>query len=241
MTTVDRPSAVGPIGGPLVGAFVQVALFGLLSIGWGLGPAGWLVGLAYTGVTFALLTSALRRTGARAFGPANCVTLLRATLVGCVTAYVADIDGVGRQLPVPVLLVVATIALAMDAVDGLVARRTRSATALGARFDMEVDAFLIFVLSVFVAGSLGSWVLAIGLLRYLFVAAGWVLPWLNRALPASYARKTVAAIQGVALVAGAGMLTRPIALVVVAAALVLLVLSFGRDVGWLWRRRITTV
>ena len=36
----------------------------------------------------------------------------------------------------------------LDAVDGHVARRTGTATAFGARFDMEVDAFLIVVLSV---------------------------------------------------------------------------------------------
>ena len=36
---------------------------------------------------------------------------------------------------------------------------------------MEVDAFLILVLSVYVAQSLGAWVLAIGLARYVFVAA----------------------------------------------------------------------
>ena len=39
-------------------------------------------------------------------------------------------------------------ALALDGVDGQVARRTGTASELGARFDMEVDAFLILVLSV---------------------------------------------------------------------------------------------
>ena len=39
----------------------------------------------------------------------------------------------------------------LDAVDGQVARRTGTVSALGARFDMEVDAFLILVLSVYVA------------------------------------------------------------------------------------------
>ena len=71
------------------------------------------------------------------------------------------------------------MALALDAVDGWVARRTGTVSALGARFDMEVDAFLILVLSGYVAPTLGGWVLAIGLMRYAFVAAGWVLPWLR--------------------------------------------------------------
>ena len=42
---------------------------------------------------------------------------------------------------------------------------------LGARFDMEVDAFLILVLSVYVGRTIGAWVLAIGVARYAFVAA----------------------------------------------------------------------
>ena len=44
-----------------------------------------------------------------------------------------------------------SVALALDGVDGQVARRTGTVSALGARFDMEVDAFLVLVLSVHVA------------------------------------------------------------------------------------------
>jgi hypothetical protein len=40
---------------------------------------------------------------------------------------------------------------------------------------MEVDAFLIMVLSVYVARESCWWVLAMGLARYAFVAAGWVI------------------------------------------------------------------
>ncbi|GAA4940924.1 hypothetical protein GCM10023238_03240 [Streptomyces heliomycini] len=43
------------------------------------------------------------------------------------------------------------VALILDGVDGKVARRTGTSTPLGARFDMEVDAFLILVLSVYVS------------------------------------------------------------------------------------------
>ena len=68
-------------------------------------------------------------------------------------------------------------ALVLDSVDGRVARRTASTTAVGARFDMEVDAFLILVLSAYVVQSVGLWVLTIGAARYAFVAAGWLLPW----------------------------------------------------------------
>jgi hypothetical protein len=100
---------------------------------------------------------------------------------------------------------------------------------------MEVDAFLILVLSVYVAASLGLWVLLIGTMRYAFVAAARVLPWLNAALPPSMARKTVAALQGIVLlVAGAGVLPREVTAGAVCTALALLVWSFGRDISWLW-------
>jgi phosphatidylglycerophosphate synthase len=101
---------------------------------------------------------------------------------------------------------------------------------------MEVDAFLILVLSVYVAMALGPWVLLIGTMRYAFVAAARVLPWLNAALPPSMARKTVAALQGIVLlVAGAGVLPREATAGAVLLALALLVWSFGRDIVWLWR------
>ena len=65
------------------------------------------------------------------------------------------------------LVLLASVALALDAVDGRVARRTGTVSALGGRFDMEVDAFLILVLSVQVARDHGLWVLVIGAARYL--------------------------------------------------------------------------
>ncbi len=107
------------------------------------------------------------------------------------------------------LVTLASVALVLDAVDGQVARRTGTVTALGARFDMEVDAFLILVLSVFVATTAGAWVLAIGAMRYGFVVAGWLLPWLRSPLPVSTARKAVAAAQGIALVVAGAQLSAP--------------------------------
>lgn len=219
------------------GAGVQVALLAALSTGVGLGPVGWLTGLAYTVVLGALLAGALRRTGTDALGPAGLVTLVRAVLVGGLTALVADRLHTGGTSAVATLVVLATLALVLDAVDGQVARRSGTASALGARFDMEVDAFLILVLSVHVALLVGpSWALAIGLMRYGFVAASWMLPWLRAALPARFSAKTVAALQGIVLVvATAEVLPRSLTVGLVTTALALLAWSFGRDVAWLWR------
>ncbi|MFF3062554.1 CDP-alcohol phosphatidyltransferase family protein [Streptomyces sp. NPDC057909] len=220
------------------GAGAQTLLLVLLGGTTGLGPAGWLAGVVFTVATWAMLTRALRRSWPRhPFGPANGVTLARATLVGGVTALVAD-SFVSRP-PVAVLVVLTTVALVLDAVDGQVARRTGTESALGARFDMEVDAFLILVLSVHVAMSLGAWVLLIGAMRYVFVAAARVLPWLNGPLPPSMARKTVAALQGIVLLFAAARIVPGLPVyAAVLGALALLVWSFGRDIRWLWRVRI---
>ena len=198
-----------------------------------MGTAGWLTAAAVGIALWAVLTRALHRSWARSFGPANHVTLARATLVGGVAALVAD--SFVHPPHIPALVALATVALVLDAVDGQVARRTGTTSALGARFDMEVDAFLILVLSVFVAASLGAWVLLIGAMRYAFVAAARVLPWLNGSLPPSMARKTVAALQGIALLtASAGILPPVAAPAVVLAALALLIWSFAHDIRWLW-------
>lgn len=210
----------------------QLALLSLLQAGAGLGVVGWLAGTACAAFTCAVLTSALRRTPSRRPTPADHVTLTRTVLAGGVTALVAD--HLGRHAPVAVLVTLASTALVLDAVDGQVARRTGTASPMGARFDMEVDAFLILVLSVQVATSLGAWVLAIGAMRYVFVAASWTTPWLRSALPPSLARKTVAALQGIVLVVAAAEVLPPgVATTSVGLALASLVWSFGRDVRWL--------
>jgi len=119
-----------------------------------------------------------------------------------------------------------------------VARRTGTVSELGGRLDGEVDAFLILALSVYVAPIAGAWVLAIGAARYVFLAAGWALPWMRARLPRRDWRKTVAATQGIVLaVAGADVLPLPLVEAALAIALAMLAESFGRDVLWLWRRR----
>ncbi|MFJ6194689.1 CDP-alcohol phosphatidyltransferase family protein [Micromonospora sp. NPDC092111] len=224
--------------GPVVGLTAQTVLLAGLAATVGLDVAGLLAGIGYGIVTCAALDRGLRRRGATRLGPADRVTLARAVLVGGVTALV--VAGLGGAAPLAVLVPLTAVALALDAVDGWVARRTGTVSTLGARFDMEVDAFLILVLSVHVAPAVGPWVLAIGGLRYAFVAAGWLLPWMRGTLPPRYWRKVVAAAQGVLLLtAAAEALPRPVAAVVAAVSLALLVESFGHDVGWLWWHRPT--
>jgi hypothetical protein len=124
----------------------------------------------------------------------------------------------------------------LDLVDGWVARRTM-ATDLGARFDGEVDAFLILALSVYVAPACGWWVLAIGAARYLFLAGEFLLPWMRAPLPPRRWRQLVAAAQGIVLtVAAAGVLPLELSQALLIGALALLAASMAECTWWLRRR-----
>lgn len=211
----------------------HAALFAALATFAGMTATGWLTGVGCAVTANATAVRSLRRGATDAFGPADLVTFVRVALACGVAALVADSVG---HVPVDTALVVlATVALVLDAVDGWVARRTRTSSAFGARFDGEVDAFLILVLSVYVAGSLGGWIVAIGAARYVFAVAGWALPWLRVGLPTRYWRKVVAAVQGIVLTVAAAAIAPPaITYAMLATALALLAESFGRDVWWLW-------
>jgi phosphatidylglycerophosphate synthase len=230
-----RPVHAGPLGG-LLGVTV---LLGALAGTGGLTARGWMVGTACGVVLAVALAQVAARHGADRLGPADWVTLTRAALTAGVAAIAAD--AFGHLIHVATLVGLATAALVLDGVDGWVARRTGTASPLGARFDMEVDAFLILVLSVFVARSMGAvWVLAIGGARYAFLAAGWVIPWLTGPLPPRFWRKVVAATQGVVLTcAAAQALPSALSYAALVASLGLLAESFGRDVRTLWRQRRT--
>jgi phosphatidylglycerophosphate synthase len=214
----------------ILGILAEVALLAALAATVGLSAAGWVLGVAYAVVLNGLLAYGLAGTGDGRLGPADLVTLTRATLVGGVLALVPR-DGHSTLL---VALVV--VALAGDFLDGWLARRTGTATDLGAQFDGEVDAFLILVLCVPVARTQGDWVLIIGAARYAFLVAGAPLPWMRGSLPPRYWRKVVAAIQGIVL-AAALIPNRWTGLTLV-LALGLLTESFGRDVLWLWTHRM---
>jgi hypothetical protein len=234
-----RPVQVGLQAALIAQLLLVAALLGIVSlIGYGPSAAGWSVGITCAVIVNLGLTRALSRFGADRLTWADRVTLARAAFVAVVAALVAD-SFVG-PVSVVILVSVAAVALVLDAVDGWVARRTVIGS-LGAKLDGEVDAFLILVLSVYVARSAGAWVLLIGAARYAFAAGELVLPWMREQLPPRYWRKFVAAIQGIVLtVATANVLPWVVTRVLLAGALVLLAESFGRDVRWLRIRRPAT-
>src|SRR5215468_2986115 len=148
----------------ILGMLATAALLGVVSVTAGLGVAGWIVGLATGSAATALIVTARTRSDQPAMFPADWVTLTRALLIAGVAGLVAD--SFSRPVAIAALVTLSTVALVLDAVDGQVARRTGTATPVGARIDCEVDAFLILLLSIAVSRDHGGWVLAIGAARY---------------------------------------------------------------------------
>ena len=200
----------------------------------------WRVGII-AGVVLTLALAGLHRHHPFAhLGPANLLTggrtLVTALIAGMATAPAAPSTGWA-------LIALATVGAVADLFDGPLARRSGLASAFGARFDMEVDALLIMALSVLVwrAVPVGPWILAAGLLRYAFIAAGWVLPWMNGALPPSRRRQTMCVVQIVALIVCLGPpIPAMVASAIAAASLALLTWSFAVDVRWLHRAARST-
>ena len=173
------------------------------------------------------------------FGAANSVTLVRATLAVLLVALLgaAPAPAIGWTL-----VGLGAAGVALDGVDGALARGRNEASEFGARFDMETDALLILVLAALVwqHGKAGAWILAAGLLRYAFVAAGRCLPWLGAALPPSRRRQAVCVVQIVSLLGAlAPVVAPPWSAALALAGLVALAWSFGVDVRWLARHART--
>lgn len=198
-------------------------------------------------VLAAVVRSVLRRRD-EPYGPADRVTVARSVLVAACAALLpvglAPLLGADAGRPADTwswsVLALALPAWVLDGVDGRVARHTGTATRAGARFDQEVDAVLLLVLSVAVAARIGlpgaGWVLLIGAMRYLFLLGLRLRPRWRRPLLYSSFRRATAGVQGGVLL---GALVPPVPLPLATAAtvlaLALLLVSFGRDVVWLER------
>lgn len=169
------------------------------------------------------------------FGPANQVTTVRVMLVALMAgALVEPVMPGTAWWAIGATVLTATL----DGIDGWLARRTQTTSRFGAWFDMETDALLILVLSVFVwhYGKAGGWVLGCGLMRYAFVASGWMLPWMAGPLRPTHRGKAVAVGQFLGLsLALAPTVPTPTSDITAAVTLAVLAWSFAIDVRRLWR------
>jgi phosphatidylglycerophosphate synthase len=211
-------------------------LLGSALLGWQL---GWLSASTAAFCFLVLAALVARHSRTRSFGIADVVTLSRGLgvcfLAGlALQALAGGLAGHG----VLAMIIVGTLCLTLDGVDGRVARARGEASAFGARFDVETDAAMLVVLSVAVAalGIAGWWVLAIGAMRYGYIATSLVVPALRTPLPYRYSGKVIAVVQAVALLAalafrlthGEHWLSNAFLLLALAS----LCWSFGRSVIW---------
>jgi phosphatidylglycerophosphate synthase len=222
-----------------------LAVTGLaLAVHWWLGtmPAQPLIAIAVFGTLIAVALAKMRRHHPFPhFGPANWITMMRGVLAALAASLIAE----PAQATVAWVLVVLTAAVAgLDGIDGWLARRMRMSSTFGARFDMEIDAFFMLVLSLAVwrHGKAGLWVMAIGLMRYVFVAGGKLWPWLAQPLRSTWRGKAVAIGQFAAL----GVALLPVtpasdSRLVAGAALAALAWSFAVDVTFLYTTRARRV
>lgn len=169
------------------------------------------------------------------FGIANGVTTGRAVMVALLAGLLGESPSAAAAWAITLTSLATTL---LDGVDGWLARRSGMMSAFGARFDMEVDALLTVVLAILVwrHERAGAWVVASGVLRYLFVAAGWVLPWMRRPLPPSVRRQAICVVQIAGLILAIAPVVPPVqAAQLTAIGLAALGYSFLVDTVWLWR------
>lgn len=201
-------------------------------------PAGAAAG--FLPVALAVVRLSRYRLPGRGFGPANATTLARGVVAGLLAGLIAAPETLSADATrlgwLPALLV--GLCLLLDLADGRLARSRNQVSEFGARFDLEVDAWTVLVLSVLVValGRAPQWVLAIGLLHYLFRAAALALPALSGPLPTSLRRRLIGGSQALVL----GTLLAPplpdrVAPILAGTALAALVLSFAIDTCRLWR------
>ena len=136
---------------------------------------------------------------------------------------------------------IAVIAFALDGCDGFYARREKLCSDFGARFDMEIDALLGAVLSLVLlqSGKVGPEILILGFMRYGFVAASVIWPWLAHPLPEKFRRKAVCVLQIGALIFLLCPLA-PAALLMPLSLLASLALAWSFAIDVLWLKRANT-
>ncbi len=131
-------------------------------------------------------------------GYGNGLTLARGLALALMSGFLFSPWPPGALAWLPMLLY--TCAIIADYLDGYVARRTRHATLLGARLDMEFDGLGMLLVTLLAVnyGQLPLWYLPLGLARYFFLLGLW---WRRRRrlpiyeLPPSVHRRIFAGFQ----------------------------------------------
>jgi phosphatidylglycerophosphate synthase len=171
------------------------------------------------------------------FGPANQLTVARAVFVMLVVSVIGE--AMSPAVATSAALAGLGVTL-LDGADGWLARRSAMASPFGARFDVEIDALLIQGLSILVwrSGKAGPWVLLSGLLRYGFVGAGWLWPWVRGPLAPTRRARVICVVQiGSLLLVIVPAVLPPASAAIAAVGLASLSYSFLMDTLRLWHAR----
>jgi len=214
----------------LLGALVTTA-----AAWWLVGPNPFALTLSFSGyLVGAILVVALFQNGYphRFIGFGNLVSLLRLALTASLLAPI--LGGSATEA----LVVLATILLLLDGVDGFLARKEQRVSSFGARLDIEVDsAFaLVLVINIWAAGIAGPFILLLAAPRYLFMAFSQFLPWLRKPLPSRLSGKVVGVVHIISLIIlNIPLLASWLVIPIVLAVSLGLIWSFGKDVLMLWR------
>jgi len=230
-------ATTGPTGEYMRAAVFGVfAVFGLALLLPGIDAASVMITAAFFVVASAMGGWRLYRSYPHGrLGLCNHLTLIRLVIV---CALIAPL--IAGAAPSWSFFWMAAVCLALDGIDGWLARRQGLVSDFGARFDVEVDSLLALVLALSAAVStdVGLAAILLGLPRYAFMAASLGLPWMRCPLPERFSRKAVCVVQlGVLIALQAPILPAAAGGMLGAVAVLLLVWSFAIDILWLWRRR----
>jgi phosphatidylglycerophosphate synthase len=234
-----------PPDAPLRASVLRTSAFALLAVaGVALMVRPWLqVGTLYPGKAAAIFAAGMAMAFGYAgahhpyvrFGPANGVTTIRVMIVALIVSLIGEPASARAAAAASTATAVMAV---LDGVDGWLARRSRMASVFGARFDMETDAALVMAMSVLIwqYGKAGAWALIGGMMRYLFVIAGWRLSWMARPLRPTRRARIITICYTVGLsVALAPFVHAPLSAIVVGLSTAALAWSFAVDVRRLWR------
>jgi phosphatidylglycerophosphate synthase len=209
LETWSRANAVS-----LLGASSIAALFG----------RPWPLAVVAVGSFGALLLHARGRFTAQGdFGSPNALTSLRLLVALLLATAFHGASGWFWGAAVIALL-------ALDGLDGALARRRGNTSEFGAHFDMETDAFtvLVVVFELWQRGAFATWILTAGLLRYLYVICCALLPPAAGEMPRSLLARYAFLILMLGLATGLA-LPPPLGSVGALVGTVVVTLSFARS------------
>lgn len=222
MPPVAQPSVAEPLPVALRRQAWAVSGFSLaagLLLGWLLQRGGWPAAPAWLALSLLCLagqtillhrhlplhrpSAPSRLQGAPprplpALGSANLLTLARGVAIAWLCGFLAAPRPTGLLGWLPALLY--TLASLIDIGDGIVARRSGYASALGSFLDLEFDALGVLIVSLLVVryAQVPAWYVIIGLARYLFIGGVWLRQRLGRPahpIPPSLNRRAAAGLQ----------------------------------------------